>query len=128
MQLGRHAGLVESEGVLDVFVAEAVGATDDHECRRQAREPNSAPIDDNEIASPEPNAPRMWETITDEQIAAALADLESPFREVYELRLFGNCSYDEIAERLTIPRSTVGTRLMRARQKLKKALVGRVAC
>jgi RNA polymerase sigma-70 factor, ECF subfamily len=97
-------------------------------CRRQAREPNSAPIDDNEIASPEPNAPRMWETITDEQIAAALADLESPFREVYELRLFVNCSYDEIAERLTIPRSTVGTRLMRARQKLKKALVGRVAC
>jgi RNA polymerase sigma-70 factor (ECF subfamily) len=97
-------------------------------CRRQAREPNSAPIDDNDIASPEPASPRMWETITDEQIAAALADLESPFREVYELRLFGNCSYDEIAERLTIPRSTVGTRLMRARQKLKRTLLGRVAC
>jgi RNA polymerase sigma-70 factor, ECF subfamily len=97
-------------------------------CRRQAREPNSAPIDDNDIANPEPASPRMWETVTDEQIAAALADLESPFREVYELRLFGNCSYDEIAERLTIPRSTVGTRLMRARQKLKKTLLGRAAC
>jgi RNA polymerase sigma-70 factor (ECF subfamily) len=97
-------------------------------CRRQAREPNAAPIDDHEIASPEPNAPTPWDTITDEQIAAALADLESPFREVYELRLFGNCSYDEIALRLTIPRSTVGTRLMRARRKLKKTLLGRAAC
>jgi RNA polymerase sigma-70 factor (ECF subfamily) len=97
-------------------------------CRRQAREPNAAPIDDDEIASPEPNVPLPWETITDEQIAAALADLESPFREVYELRLFGNCSYDEIAERLTIPRSTVGTRLLRARQKLKRTLLAHAAC
>lgn len=97
-------------------------------CRRQAREPNSAPIDDNELASPEPPAQLPWETITDQQIAAALADLESPFREVYELRLFGNCSYDEIAERLTIPRSTVGTRLMRARAKLKTKLLEQVAC
>jgi RNA polymerase sigma-70 factor (ECF subfamily) len=97
-------------------------------CRRQAREPNAAPIDDDEIANPEPNVPLPWETITDEQIAAALADLESPFREVYELRLFGNCSYDEIAERLTIPRSTVGTRLLRARQKLKRTLLAHAAC
>jgi RNA polymerase sigma-70 factor, ECF subfamily len=97
-------------------------------CRRMAREPNPTPIEAHEIPCPEPNAPLPWETITDEQIAAALADLESPFREVYELRLFGNCSYDEIALRLTIPRSTVGTRLMRARQKLKKTLLGSAAC
>src|SRR5262245_8066763 len=97
-------------------------------CRRLAREPNAAPIEEHEIPSPEPTSPRPWDGITDEQIAAALADLESPFREVYELRLFNNCSYDEIAERLTIPRSTVGTRLMRARQKLKKTLLERVAC
>ncbi len=38
VQLGGHAGLVESERVLDVFVAEAVGTTDDHQRRRQPRE------------------------------------------------------------------------------------------
>jgi RNA polymerase sigma-70 factor (ECF subfamily) len=97
-------------------------------CRRKSREPSAAPIEESEIPSPEPAAPEPWEEITDEQIAAALADLESPFREVYQLRLFDRCSYDEIAERLTIPRSTVGTRLMRARQKLKKTLMDRVAC
>jgi RNA polymerase sigma-70 factor, ECF subfamily len=97
-------------------------------CRRRSREPSAATIDENDIPSPEPSAPEAWESITDEQIAAALADLESPFREVYQLRLHDHCSYDEIAARLTIPRSTVGTRLMRARQKLKKTLLDRVAC
>ena len=91
-------------------------------CRRLAREPRSFSLDDHEVASPEPYVPEAWETITQEQIHAALADLERPFREVYELRLLENCSYDEIADKLTIPRSTVGTRLMRARTKLRQTL------
>jgi len=92
-------------------------------CRRQSREPRAVCIDDHELASPEPDLPAPWETITDEHIHAALADLEHPFRDVYELRLLDNCSYDEIADRLTIPRSTVGTRLMRARLKLRETLL-----
>ena len=91
-------------------------------CRRQGREPRALCLDEHEIASPEPYAPEPWESITQEQISAALAGLEHPFREVYELRLIDNCSYDEIADRLTIPRSTVGTRLMRARHKLRQTL------
>jgi RNA polymerase sigma-70 factor (ECF subfamily) len=96
-------------------------------CRRQTREPRAFSLDDHEVASPEPYVPEPWETITQDQIHAALADLERPFREVYELRLLGNCSYDEIADRLTIPRSTVGTRLMRARHKLRQTLRATVA-
>ncbi len=92
-------------------------------CRRQSREPRALCIDEHEVPSPEPEVPEAWESITDEQIHAALADLEHPFREVYELRLLDNCSYDEIADRLTIPRSTVGTRLMRARLKLRETLL-----
>jgi len=91
-------------------------------CRRLAREPRSICIDEQDVASPEPDAPEPWETVTKEQISAALAELDRPFREVYELRLLDNCSYDEIADRLTIPRSTVGTRLMRARHKLRQNL------
>ena len=96
-------------------------------CRRQAREPRAYGIDEHEVASPEPDAPEPWESITHEQVEAALAELERPFREVYELRLAENCSYDEIADRLTIPRSTVGTRLMRARHKLRETLLREVA-
>ncbi len=91
-------------------------------CRRLAREPRVAR--DRRARGREPRArrARAWESITHEQVHAALADLERPFREVYELRLLENCSYDEIADKLTIPRSTVGTRLMRARHKLRETL------
>lgn len=96
-------------------------------CRRQAREPRAVAIDEHEVASPEPYSPEPWESISHEEVAAALALLERPFREVYEMRLIDNCSYDEIADRLTIPRSTVGTRLMRARHKLRETLAIRAA-
>ena len=94
-------------------------------CRKQSREPVAEPIDEEQMATPEPAAGTSagWEQITDQQVADALAQLESPFREVYQLRLLDNCSYDEIAERLTIPRATVGTRLMRARKKLRETLL-----
>ena len=92
-------------------------------CRKQAREPRVCMVEEEEIASPEPEAPEAWETISSQQVKDALADLERPFREVYELRLVENCSYDEIADKLTIPRSTVGTRLLRARQKLRRTLL-----
>jgi RNA polymerase sigma-70 factor (ECF subfamily) len=94
-------------------------------CRKLGREPRSEPIDEELIANPEPDSTSLpdWAYISDEEVAAAMATLESPFREVYRLRLVDNCSYDEIAERLLIPRSTVGTRLMRARTKLRKTLL-----
>jgi RNA polymerase sigma-70 factor (ECF subfamily) len=97
-------------------------------CRKKAREPRVCMVEEEEIASPEPDAPATWETITSQQINAALADLDRPFREVCEMRLVENCSYDEIADRLTIPRSTVGTRLMRARHKLRRSLLKQAAC
>ena len=96
-------------------------------CRRRAREPGVAAIDDHEIPSPEPTTAPAWALVSEEQVAAAVNDLESPFREVYQLRLIHKCSYDEIAEKLLIPRSTVGTRLMRARQKLKQTLLSQQA-
>ena len=96
-------------------------------CRRQTREPRVVGVDEGDIPNPDTYVPEPWESITTEQVHAAVADLEGPFREVYELRLINNCSYDEIADRLTIPRSTVGTRLLRARQKLRDRLLDLVA-
>jgi len=84
-------------------------------------------IEEDQIPSPEPNTAPAWATVSEEAVAAAVADLETPFREVYQLRLIDKCSYEEIAERLLIPRSTVGTRLMRARQKLRQTLLDQQA-
>lgn len=73
--------------------------------------------------APEPDAPPQWLQIEDEQLAAAVARLEPDFRDVFVLHARG-LSYQEIATRLGIPRPTVGTRLARARRKLRTLLGG----
>lgn len=85
--------------------------------RRQAQ-----PSDEmDEIATPEEPARAAWENITSEQIDEALATLAPRYRRVYELYTHG-WTYAEIATELEISINTVGTRLLRARAKLKAIL------
>jgi RNA polymerase sigma-70 factor, ECF subfamily len=53
-----------------------------------------------------------------EDIAAAMAKLSAPHRQVLEMRYFGECSYREIAEALDLPAGTVMSRLHSARKAL----------
>jgi RNA polymerase sigma-70 factor (ECF subfamily) len=57
-------------------------------------------------------------------LAAALAGLSPGDRDVLLLVAWGQLSYDEVAEALKIPPGTVGSRLSRARRKVRKALSG----
>jgi RNA polymerase sigma-70 factor (ECF subfamily) len=57
-------------------------------------------------------------------LAAALATLSPGDRDVLLLVAWGQLSYDEVAEALKIPQGTVGSRLSRARRKVRKALGG----
>lgn len=59
--------------------------------------------------------------IDDDTLAAAVDRLSSPFRDVVQLQVQGIPSA-EIAVRLGIPSATVGTRLFRARTKLRAML------
>lgn len=91
-------------------------------CRKYRRTPRTEAIDDIELAAPEPAAAPVWARVTAEQVDAALATLGPEFRKVYDLHIRGR-SYDEIAAELNIAKPTVGTRLIRARKKLKEALL-----
>jgi RNA polymerase sigma-70 factor (ECF subfamily) len=95
-------------------------------CRRRSRAPQQQPLDEAVLpadASDEPREPAPpWSQITAEQVSAALAKLRPSFREVYELATTGNRSYKEIAAELNLPPATVGTRLIRARRKLRVLL------
>lgn len=91
-------------------------------CRKARRTPQSEAIDRIDLAAPEPSAPPAWTSVTDDQVRAALETLGAEFRAVYDLHARGR-SYNEIAAELNIPRPTVGTRLVRARKKLKDALL-----
>ena len=75
------------------------------------------------LPSPEPEEPALWEHFNEEQIAAVLEDLDPGFRRVFELHTMGY-AYKEIARELDISIKTVGTRLFRARTKLKEILLG----
>jgi RNA polymerase sigma-70 factor (ECF subfamily) len=63
-----------------------------------------------------------WEHLTTEDVMKAVPALAQPFREAFELHHRGRLSYREIAVRLRVPPSTVGTRLLRARQHLRGIL------
>jgi RNA polymerase sigma-70 factor (ECF subfamily) len=77
-----------------------------------------------ELPAPEPSSepPPAWEDLEGEQIVGALVALAPPFREVMEMRLVARRSYREISVALGIPTATVGTRLRRARNKLRDVL------
>ena len=74
------------------------------------------------FAMPEPPEPGAWESFTEEHIASIMDQLDPGFRRVFELHTAGR-SYKQIAHELGISINTVGTRLMRARHKLKEILL-----
>lgn len=89
--------------------------------RHKGREEPLAPEDERPAhVEPEVEVPR-WAQVSREQLLRAIEQLDPDFRETWELHAQG-LSYDEIAERLGLRRATVGTRLFRARKKLKLLL------
>lgn len=66
-----------------------------------------------------------WKRITIEDLHQSLAQIEPVYRDVYVLHAFDELSYEEIAGKLSIGRITVGTRLSRARKRLRELLVKR---
>ena len=90
-------------------------------CRKARRTPRVEALDLLELPAPEPDARPTWTEVTLDQVVAALDQLSPPFRQAFELHAAGR-SYDQIARELHIAKPTVGTRLVRARRKLRDVL------
>ncbi len=95
-------------------------------CRRRSREADLSPLDAYDLVAEEPDPLRPWETITSAEIKDAIAHLPDPFRVVCEMHWLARCSYKDISDTLRIPTATVGTRLLRARRKLRRVLEARL--
>jgi RNA polymerase sigma-70 factor (ECF subfamily) len=91
-------------------------------CRRRKRTPIHESMEESLVAAADELPSPAWLDITHEQVQAALAQLGDEFRVVYELATAQNRSYKEIAAELRVPPATVGTRLIRARRKLRRLL------
>ena len=68
----------------------------------------------------------IWEHLTEADVHAALESLPTVYAETYTLFAVDHLPYTEIARRLGIPPGTVGTRLRRARQRLRRILLRRL--
>jgi RNA polymerase sigma-70 factor (ECF subfamily) len=92
-------------------------------CRRARRAPTSPIPDELQAPPPEEASVPAWANVTPDQLRAALSELDDEFRRAYELHALEGRSYKQIAEELDLPVNTVGTRLLRARRKLRLILL-----
>ncbi len=90
--------------------------------RRRKRRPTSEYVDARCAATPA--APiEVWRTVGGPTLTRAIEQLDPEFRDTYVLHAIRGLSYDEVATRLGISKSTVGSRLHRARTKLRDLIL-----
>ena len=63
-----------------------------------------------------------WQELTEDEVRATVARLPDKQRVAFELFAFENRSYEDIAMLLGVPKATVGTRILRARRRLREIL------
>jgi RNA polymerase sigma-70 factor, ECF subfamily len=78
----------------------------------------SEPVDPNTLAAPGPKDDPLWSRIDGDIVSTLIPLLSVALREVFVMHMEG-CSSGEIARRLAIPIATVGTRIHRARRRLR---------
>ncbi|HEY6178631.1 MAG TPA: RNA polymerase sigma factor [Kofleriaceae bacterium] len=92
--------------------------------RRRTTAPEHAELAD-EPPAPIPESRPWWHGLGADDIRALLGELSDDLRGAFELFAFQGCSYAEVATRLGIPKMTAGTRILRARRRLKQLLLER---
>jgi RNA polymerase sigma-70 factor (ECF subfamily) len=92
--------------------------------RKQRRHPPQVPLDVDleDRQCDEMTEPLPWQRIGTDELRHAIDQLPKDLRDTYRLFALEGKDYVEIAAIVGIPKSTVGTRLLRARQKLRALL------
>jgi RNA polymerase sigma-70 factor (ECF subfamily) len=81
---------------------------------------------DVQFAMPATEPTPTWARVSDADFDEAIASLHPQYRDAFVLHEIDGRSYGEIARALCVPSSTVGTRILRARQQLKTFLLERL--
>jgi RNA polymerase sigma-70 factor (ECF subfamily) len=74
----------------------------------------------------DPHEPATWESVSMTEVQDLSRGLRPPLRDAVELVFFCGLNYEQAAERLRIPKATVGTRLLRARRQLRQQILDRL--
>lgn len=89
--------------------------------RRKDQRTPAAAIAAEDVAISDSTKP-TWVVLTETDVRQAVSDLDSNFRTVTRAHALEGRSYEQIAGELNMPKATVGTRLSRARTKLREKL------
>jgi RNA polymerase sigma-70 factor (ECF subfamily) len=90
-------------------------------CRRLAREGTTVELVADALPNPVAEEEPRWARVSQDQVDDAVGQLAPGFRDTWQRHAEGQ-SYEEISAALAIPSATVGTRLLRARKKLRTLL------
>lgn len=91
----------------------------------RSRARRMVPLTDRQVAACAPEGIAVWRQIDDDDLAELLPRLSPQLRAVWDLHHDGGLDQNAIATRLGIPRTTVATRLFRARLALRTSLLKR---
>lgn len=92
--------------------------------RSRASAPSPVDADDVQLAAPPPDERAWWEELSSADIREAARQLPAELGEAFARFAFEHKSYKEIAAELGVPVATVGTRVLRARRRLRALLGG----
>ena len=92
--------------------------------RSRAAAPSPVDADDVQLTAPPPDERTWWEELSSSDIRAAAAQLPAELGEAFERFAFQRKCYNVIAAELGVPVATVGTRVLRARRRLRALLGG----
>jgi RNA polymerase sigma-70 factor, ECF subfamily len=92
--------------------------------RARAAAPSPVDVDDVALSAPSPDERTWWEDLSPEQIRTAADQLPAELAQAFSLFAFEHRSYKQIAAELGVPVATVGTRVLRARRRLRALLGG----
>lgn len=96
-------------------------------CRKRARMKPHIPSDDVAIPAPEVIEAPAWSGLSSDDVRRAVAKLPDELRTTYTMFALDGQSYHDVAQTLGIPKATVGTRISRARARLKALLTAEIA-
>lgn len=91
--------------------------------RRRRRARNHVSLDVVPVSAPDEAPLERWRRVHSEELSRAVQALDESTRRLLEMRWEQLASYRQISEALGIPTRTVGTRLLRARKRIRRAVM-----
>ncbi len=88
------------------------------------RQHPTAPVAPEQLAEPLREPEAWWHRLSTDDVRAKIDALPPELRDAFRLYSIDGLSYQEISERLGVTRNTVGTRILRARRRIRAMFTG----